>query len=96
MIFCAFRFLTIKQAIQLKLQKSGKPPDLSIIVVNETLFAASYDGLVIVLITVLHFMTPLDQIVWHEIYQRLYYIPIIPAALLYGCAVGLSLQFLQP
>ena len=46
-------------------------------------------GLVIVLITVLHFLTPVDQIVWHEIYQRLYYIPIIAAALLYGLRGGL-------
>ena len=47
-------------------------------------------GLVIVLITVLHFLTPLDQIVFHEIYQRLYYIPIIAAALLYGLRGGLA------
>lgn len=47
-------------------------------------------GLVIVLITVLHFLTPVDQIVWHEIYQRLYYIPIIAAALLFGLRGGLA------
>jgi len=47
-------------------------------------------GLVIVLITILHFLTPLDNIVWHEIYQRLYYIPIIAAALLYGLRGGLA------
>lgn len=47
-------------------------------------------ALVIVLITVLHFLTPLDQIVWHEIYQRLYYIPIIAAALLFGLRGGLA------
>lgn len=47
-------------------------------------------GLIIVLITVLHFLTPLDQVVWHEIYQRLYYIPIIAAALLYGLRGGLA------
>lgn len=47
-------------------------------------------ALVIVLVTVLHFLTPLDQIVWHEIYQRLYYIPIIAAALLYGLRGGLA------
>ena len=45
---------------------------------------------VIILITVLHFLTPLDQIVWHEIYQRLYYFPIIAAALLFGLRGGLS------
>ncbi len=47
-------------------------------------------GLVIILITVLHFLTPLDQVVWHEIYQRLYYIPIIAAALLFGLRGGLA------
>ena len=45
---------------------------------------------VIILITVLHFLTPLDQIVWHEIYQRLYYFPIIAAALLFGLRGGLA------
>lgn len=47
-------------------------------------------GAVIVLITVLHFLTPLDRVVWHEIYQRLYYIPIIAAALLFGLRGGLA------
>ena len=47
-------------------------------------------GLSIVLVTVLHFLTPLDQIVWHEIYQRLYYVPIIAAALLFGLRGGLA------
>lgn len=47
-------------------------------------------GAVIVLITILHFLTPLDQIVWHEIYQRLYYIPIIASALLFGLRGGLA------
>lgn len=47
-------------------------------------------GIVIVLITILHFLTPVDQIVWHEIYQRLYYIPIIAAALLFGLRGGLA------
>ncbi len=44
----------------------------------------------IVLVTILHFLTPVDQIVWHEIYQRLYYIPIIAAALLFGLRGGLA------
>ncbi|MEP6903885.1 MAG: ATP-binding protein [Actinomycetota bacterium] len=47
-------------------------------------------GLIILLITVLHFLTPVDQIVWHEIYQRIYYIPIIVAALLFGLRGGLA------
>jgi two-component system, NtrC family, sensor histidine kinase HydH len=40
-------------------------------------------------VTVLHFLTPTDQIVLHEIYQRFYYLPIIAAALLYGFRGGL-------
>lgn len=44
----------------------------------------------IVLVTILHFLTPTDQIVWHEIYQRLYYVPIIAAALLFGLKGGLA------
>lgn len=47
-------------------------------------------GVTIVFVTVLHFLTPTDQIVWHEIYQRLYYIPIIAAALLFGLRGGLA------
>lgn len=47
-------------------------------------------GVTIILVTTLHFLTPTDQIVWHEIYQRLYYIPIIAAALLFGLRGGLA------
>lgn len=47
-------------------------------------------GAAIILVTLLHFLTPVDQVVWHEIYQRLYYIPIISAALLFGLRGGLA------
>ncbi|MBP6214481.1 MAG: ATP-binding protein [Pyrinomonadaceae bacterium] len=47
-------------------------------------------AVVIILITVLHFLTPTDQIVWHEIYQRIYYVPIIAAALIFGLRGGLA------
>lgn len=47
-------------------------------------------AVVIILITVLHFLTPTDQIVWHEIYQRIYYVPIITAALIFGLRGGLA------
>ncbi len=40
-------------------------------------------------ITALHLLTPLDQIVLHQIYQRLYYIPIITAAFLFGLRGGI-------
>ena len=54
------------------------------------LFISVVIGVTIVLVTVLHFLTPVDQIVWHEVYQRLYYIPIIVAALLFGLRGGLG------
>lgn len=66
---------------------------------TETFFAASprrraavsaMIAVSIVLVTVLHFLTSTDNIVWHEIYQRLYYIPIIAAALLFGIRGGLA------
>jgi two-component system sensor histidine kinase HydH len=41
-------------------------------------------------ITALHLVTPLDRIVLHQIYQRLYYIPIIVAAVRFGLRGGLS------
>ncbi len=41
-------------------------------------------------ITALHFATPLDLIALHEIYQRLYYIPILAAAILFGWRGGLA------
>ncbi|MEO7659716.1 MAG: ATP-binding protein [Pyrinomonadaceae bacterium] len=47
-------------------------------------------GVTIVLVTVLHFLTPVDLIIWHEIFQRLYYFPIIVAALLFGLRGGLA------
>lgn len=47
-------------------------------------------GLAISLVSALHFLTPVDSLVLHQIYQRLYYIPIILAALWYGWRGGLG------
>lgn len=44
----------------------------------------------IILVTILHFLTPVDLVVWHEIFQRLYYLPIIAAALIFGLKGGLA------
>lgn len=44
----------------------------------------------IILISALHFLTPIDNLVFHQIYQRLYYIPIILAAFWYGWRGGLG------
>lgn len=49
---------------------------------------------VIFLISALHFLTPVDSLVLHQIYQRLYYIPIILAALWYGWRGGLGAALL--
>ena len=47
-------------------------------------------GASILLVTALHFATPLDRITLHEIYQRIYYIPILAAAVLFGLRGGLG------
>ena len=44
----------------------------------------------ILLISALHFLTPVDSLILHQIYQRLYYIPIILAALWHGWRGGLD------
>ena len=44
----------------------------------------------ILLISALHFLTPVDSPLLHQIYQRLYYIPIILASLWFGCRGGLG------
>ena len=44
----------------------------------------------ILLVSALHFLTPIDSPVLHQIYQRLYYIPIILAAFWYGWRGGLG------
>ncbi|MCP9496871.1 MAG: ATP-binding protein [Pyrinomonadaceae bacterium MAG19_C2-C3] len=47
-------------------------------------------GVSIVFITALHFATPLSSLTLHEIYQRLYYVPILAAAVLFGLRGGLG------
>lgn len=44
----------------------------------------------ILLISALHFLTPIDNLLFHQIYQRLFYIPIILAAFWYGWRGGLG------
>lgn len=43
----------------------------------------------VLLISALHFLTPVNSPVLHQIYQRLYYIPIILTSLWYGWRGGL-------
>lgn len=47
-------------------------------------------GGAILSVTALHLLTPLDRILLHQIYQRLYYIPIIAAAFFFGLRGGLA------
>ncbi len=47
-------------------------------------------GTMILLVSALHFFTPVDSLVLHQVYQRLYYIPIILAAFWYGWRGGLG------
>lgn len=49
---------------------------------------------VILLISTLHYLTPVDRLVLHQIYQRTYYIPIILAAFWYGLRGGIGAAFL--
>ncbi len=44
----------------------------------------------IFLVSALHYLTPVESPVLHQIYQRIYYIPIILAALWYGWRGGLG------
>ncbi len=47
-------------------------------------------GAFILFVTALHLATPLDRLTLHEVYQRLYYIPILAAAVLFGLRGGLG------
>lgn len=47
-------------------------------------------SVMVLLVAALHFLTPVDRLVLHQIYQRLYYIPIILAAIWYGWRGGLG------
>lgn len=44
----------------------------------------------VAVISVLHFATPPEYVVYHQIYQRLYYIPLIFAAVQFGLRGGLA------
>ena len=48
----------------------------------------------VLLVSALHFLTPVNSLVFHQIYQRLYYIPIILASLWFGWRGGLGAALL--
>lgn len=62
----------------------NKNPKLSILIL----------GAAILLVSALHFLTPPESLILHQVYQRLYYIPIILAALGYGWRGGLGAALL--
>ncbi len=37
-----------------------------------------------------HYLTPLDMRLWHELFQRLYYLPVVYAAIAFGWVGGLA------
>lgn len=41
-------------------------------------------------ISVLHYITSLHSVLLHEVFQRLYYLPIVAAAVLYGWRAALA------
>ncbi len=56
---------------------------------SQTWLIALVIGGSIISITTLHILTPVDSVTLHQIYQRLYYLPIVIAALLFGLRGGL-------
>jgi len=47
-------------------------------------------GSAVLIVTAFHLGTALESVVLHELYQRLYYVPIIAAALMFGLRGGLA------
>ena len=60
--------------------RRARPTKLAVILIGASVLG----------ITTLHLVTPLDRLVFHHVYQRLYYIPIIAAASLFGLRGGLA------
>lgn len=61
---------------------------------NLTIYVLLLGGSIL-LVSALHFLTPVENFVLHQIYQRLYYIPIILAAFWYGWHGGLGAALLS-
>ena len=47
-------------------------------------------GAAILGVTALHFLTPVEHTALHQIYQRLYYLPLVAAALFFGWRGGVA------
>ncbi len=47
-------------------------------------------GLGILIASVLHYLTPHSMLLWHNLFQKLYYLPIVYAALSFGWRGGLA------
>ncbi len=55
---------------------------------------AALIAICVLFVTLLHYTTPTSRIVYHEVYNRLYYIPIILGAFFYGIRGGLGVSIL--
>ena len=51
--------------------------------------------ILVIVIGILHHVTPSNQLFWHELYRRLGYFPIVVGGLLYGLRGGLIIAFLS-
>ncbi len=58
--------------------------------IRSTPFQVALVAASILFVTALHLTTPLESVTLHEIYQRLYYIPILACAILFGVRGGLG------
>ena len=57
---------------------------------RSTFAKASSVAVIVIVISVLHYVTSLHSIVWHELFKRLYYVPIVSAAVTAGVRGGLA------
>ena len=49
----------------------------------------------VILISALHYLTSLQSVVWHELFKRLYYVPIVVAAVTAGVRGGIATSLLS-
>lgn len=57
---------------------------------RSTFVKASSVVVTVIMISVLHYVTSLHSILWHELFKRLYYVPIVAAAVTAGVRGGLG------
>ena len=65
-------------------------PHLPASIKSRHLTGAAGIAVSLVTISVLHYVTSFNSIVWHEVFKRLYYVPIVSAAVTAGTRGGLA------